>query len=448
MKHLSCAAFALIALACHALTGCAGPEEESHPEVASAEEALNGSVQTPAYRMPAEWEPHDSLWLAWPTYDSMQGRPKEPLYFEMIEALAPYVDVNLLVATEAEVTYVRDLLDAHQVPRHHVTFRVIPSVIDIWVRDTGPTFVKNAAGDLSVVDFEFNSWGYEGYTSLYPWDADVLDRDVARQLHLPVLRSSMISEGGAVELNGQGTMIMAESVAFQRNPGMSRAQIEAEYRSKLGVEKVIWVPEGVPEDDLSFWRNRGLPSDVYTVLTVGGHTDEFVRFIDEDTVLLAQVTACEAAQDPVAAEARDRLEVIDDILSGETTHDGKPLEVIRVPAATPIYETMGPGDETYTYLTSLTFEDGSTIPPNSPITTISAASYMNYVVTNGVVLVPKYWKPGRPFSVLLKDTLMALTLSAVFPGRQIVQINPEAINVGGGGMHCAVQQQPAAPAPN
>lgn len=447
MNHLSCAAFAVMALSCLAVAGCAEPEMQSDPEVASAEEALGGTPGQPTYRMPAEWEPHDSLWLAWPTYDSMQGRSKEPLYMQMIGALAPHVDVNLIVATEADAEYVSDILDEHQVPRHHVTFEVIPSVIDIWVRDTGPIFVKDEGGDLSVVDFEFNSWGYEGHTSLYPWDSDVLDRDVGRRLDLPIRRSTMISEGGAVELNGQGTMIMAESVAFQRNPGMTRAQIEAEYHEKLGVEKVIWVPEGVPEDDLSFWRGRGLPSDVYTVLTVGGHTDEFVRFIDEDTVLLAEVTAWEAAQGPVAAEARQRLEVAYDILSSETTHDGKPLHVIRAPAATPIYETMGPGDETYAYLTSLAFEDGSSIPPDSPITTISAASYMNYVVTNGVVLAPRYWKPGRPLSVLLKDVWMAATLRAAFPDRQLVMLNPESINVGGGGMHCVVQQQPAAQAP-
>lgn len=413
--------------------GCTEPSAGSQP--------LKGTPVSP--RVPAEWEPHESVWLAWPTYDSMQERPKEPLYREILTALAPHVHVDLIVATEAEAARVAAHLDQHRVPRRHITFRIVPAVMDIWVRDTGPVFVETGDGGLAGADFRFNSWGYEGHTSLYPWDTEALDQAVVELLGLPIIESPMISEGGALEVNGKNTMILTEAVAFQRNPDMTRSQIEAEYRRTLGIQKIIWLEEGIPEDDLSFWRGRGLPDDVYTALTVGGHTDELVRFVDADTVLLAEVTPEEAAQDPVSAEARERLEQAFATLRAATDQDGASLEIIRVPAATPIYETMGPDDATYTYLASLTFEDGSSIPPGEPITVLSAASYLNFFITNGVVLMPRFWVPGRPASVAAKDARMMEILQAAFPDREIVAINPEAITVGGGGMHCITQQQPA-----
>ena len=188
--------------------------------------------------------------------------------------------------------------------------------------------------------------------------------------------------------------------------------------------------------------NTGLPSNVYTTLTVGGHTDEFVRFVDEDTVLLAEVTSAEAALDPIAAEARSRLEAARAIIDAATTHEGNNIEIIRVPAADLLYKQMGPGDSTYDYITSLTFDDSSTIATGAPVTTVLATSYMNYVIANDVILMPAYWKTGRPASILTKDNQMEAALEAAFPTRTVVRINPEALNAGGGGLHCITQQQP------
>ncbi|AKT43490.1 agmatine deiminase family protein [Chondromyces crocatus] len=406
-----------------------------------ATEVSESSLAGP-FRMPAEWEPHESLWMSWPMYDGTMARPREPVYLEMVEALAPYVNVDIAVASEEEVEYVEDVLDLNSVPRSHVRLHVLPSLMDIWLRDTGPIFLKNPAGQLAVTDFAFNSWGYQGHSSEDPWDTDQLDRDIGTLLGLPIRSSNMVSEGGAIDVNGKGTMLLADAVAFHRNPGMSRAQIEHEYKKKMGIKKIVWVPEGVPEDDLSYWRNRGLPSDVYTALPVGGHVDEFVRFVAEDKVLLTEVTAAEAAVDSIAAEGRLRLEAARAAIDSATTAEGKDIEIIRVPAPELIFDTMGPGDSTYDYITTLTFEDNHTIPTDSPITVVLATSYMNYVVTNNVVLVPAYYKPGRNPIIAAKDAEMQLILSQAFPGRTIIPINPEALHTGGGGMHCITQQQP------
>ncbi|EYF04376.1 agmatine deiminase family protein [Chondromyces apiculatus] len=421
------------------------PEEPTAPEEPT-EPPTEPEESTATYRFPAEWEPQKSLWIAWPTYDSTQDLSREEVYLEIVAATAGHIELDVVVATEDEVDYVEDLLDTESIPRTHVRLRVIPSVMDVWLRDTGPMFLQRTLDGVTSAatsDFGFNSWGYEGYTSIYPWDSDVLDNDIATTLGVTDIRSSpMISEGGAIESNGKGTMFITEAVALQRNPGMTKAQIEAVYEERLGMKKIIWLAEGVPEDDLTFWRSNGLPSDVYTTLTVGGHTDEFVRFIDEDTVLLAEVTPDEAEDDPIAAEARSRLEAVRAVIDAATTYEGHDIDIIRVPAATLLYKTMGPGDSTYDYITSLAFDDSSTIATDASITTVLATSYMNYVIANDVILMPAYWKTGRPTSILDKDDEMEAALEAAFPTRTVVRINPEALNAGGGGLHCVTQQQP------
>ncbi|EYF04375.1 agmatine deiminase family protein [Chondromyces apiculatus] len=439
--------------------GCASIDDaairvEAGADVDRLAEVEQKNTPTPstssAYRLPGEWESQKSLWIAWPTYDSTQDLPREPVYLDLVEATHGHIELDVVVATHAEVNYVKDRLDDEGIPRSHLRFRVIPSVMDIWLRDTGPMFLKRKIGNTNTYataasDFGFNSWGYQNRTSISPWDSSVLDRDIATTLGLSgndLRSSSMISEGGAIESNGNGTMFITEAVALQRNPGMTKTQIENVYKDRLGMKKIIWLKQGVPEDDLTFWRNKGLPSNVYTTLTVGGHTDEFVRFVDQDTVLLAEVTSAEAAADPIAALARTRLEAVRAVIDSATTYEGQDIEIIRVPAATLLYKQMGPGDSTYDYITSLTFDDGSTIPTGAPVNTVLATSYMNYVIANDVILMPAYWKSGRPASIKTKDDQMAAKLKAVFPTRTVVRINPEALNAGGGGLHCITQQQP------
>lgn len=389
--------------------------------------------------MPAEFEAIDSIWMAYPVYENMQGRPSQTVQAEMIRALAPHVPIDLLVQDEIERQQVERWLAQMQFPSDRVRLHIVPHT-DIWMRDMGPIFLKNSEGKMKIADFGFNTWSYSDAVSEIATIDESVDRLVARELEFPIVRSSLISEGGNREFNGKGTIMVTEAVELQRNPGMTQAEIEAELKRVFNIQKVIWLKQGLADDDLSY--KGKLPGDIFTVLTTGGHIDEFARFVDPHTILLAQVTPQERDTDPIARITSDRMEENFRILRSATDEEGKPFKIVRMPIPVPIYEMMDSNDEVYKLLKDLTYEDGTVISEGSTIKTILAASYLNYVVANDVVLIPAYWQEGRPESFKQKDRAAQQIFQQVFPDRQIVQINPENINAGGGGMHCIVQQMP------
>ena len=299
----------------------------------------------------------------------------------------------------------------------------------------------------------------------------------------------MVHEGGSATHNGHGTMIVAESVVLQRNLGPNRfcggqapvtdyreentyapspdwpackALVEAEYQRMLGVQKVIWVPTGVVEDNGTF-RGALAPhiqvptldgvdiphSGVYTVFTTNGHVDDFVRFVSADKVVLAEEPLpTSRARTPVERLVRwfqeqnhERLERAHDILSVQTTESGEPIQIVRIPTPEITLDVFRAGDGTYDYWSSYDrWEDGSTLPEF--MLGVWASSYVNYVPTNDLVLVSKFWKPGRSRESRRRDRKAQEVLRELFPEREIVAIFSENINRGGGGMNCITQQQP------
>lgn len=388
---------------------------------------------------PAEFDKHESIWLAWPTYEYELDYSNDDVVLKIIESLAPYVLVDLMVRDEAEREKVQNIFKAKNIPYEHVRFRLIPRG-DIWIRDMGPIFLKNGNGQMKIADLGFNSWGYDNQTSEYSMVAERVDRLVARTLELPVIRSSMIGEGGNREFSGKGIMMVTEVVELQRNPDWTKAELEKEYKRIFNVQKVIWLPEGVAEDDFTF---KGvLPGRIF-VRGTGGHIDEYARFVGTNTILLAEVTPEERDADPIARITYERMERNYNILKNATDQDGIPFEIIRVPYTKAIFETLD-DYEHIQYLKNIDYEDGTVIEDDEPITLILATSYLNFIVTNGVVLIPAYWKEGRSEEFSQKDEAFKQIIKKVFPNRDIIQINPEAINIGGGGMHCISQQMPAA----
>ena len=390
---------------------------------------------------PAEFERQDSVWLLWPTYEHKRGRPSEEVTMRIIKELAPFVNVSLGVQDEQETAMVKRVLKENGIPDRHVRYYVIPHN-EIWVRDTGPTFVRDSAGGLAATDFNFNVWGYE--EGAPPGVDEQVDRRIAEHLGLPVIRSDVISEGGDREFNGKGTMMVTETVELERNPGMTREEIEREFRRLFNVKKVIWLRRGLCEDDSTFAGTLPGPDGlVYTSGTPGGHTDVYARFASPDTILLAEVTESDAAKDPIAKENRDRLEENYRILRSATDQDGKPFKMVRIPVPEHVFDTLAPGDAIYDYIENLDYLDGSNFPKGEEITVVLAVSYLNFLITNGAVIGSAYWSPGRPESMKAKDEQTKRILERTFPGRKVILINAESINIGGGGIHCMTLQQPS-----
>jgi agmatine deiminase len=418
-----------------ALSGCTPTQGAAQQMAAATEER---------YRFPAEFEPHASIWLAWPTYENKAGHATEKVELDIIRALHGHVAVDLLVQDEIERQKALLHFQVENVPHDHVRIHAVRHA-DIWLRDMGPIFVQSPGGRATIVDYVFNGWGYAYFDRKTGAIEDEVDRAVARVRGVPVMRARIASEGGDREFNGKGTMMATEYVERQRNPGMSREEIEAEFTRTLGVRHFVWLPRGIVEDDAT--HDGPLPGNIYTPLTPGGHIDEYARFADEHTVLLGEVTADEAKEDPIRAGTRERLEAARAVLEASVDQDGHPFRIVRVPMPEPLYDTLGPGDGVYEIMKDMRYSSGVPFPKGQPLRVIVSASYLNFLVTNGVVLAQSYDKEGRPERVKAKDEEARRILAEVFPGREIVSIDAEAVNLGGGGIHCITQQEPVAQAP-
>jgi agmatine deiminase len=437
------------------------------------------------------------MWMLWPVYENKAGFPSDEPMIEMIRAMSGRVQVNLAVQNEDEEAAVRSLLTSSGVSIDHIRFFQIEH-LDIWARDMGPQFTRNRSGQLRINDWNFNYWGYEEPDSENSTFEEGFDRTVASIIGVPLLDAKpgpvtgvrMIHEGGGVTHNGHGTMIAVESVVMQRNLGPGRfcggrapvtdfdqpnsyatnpdwpacrALVENEYRRMLGVKKIIWVPTGMIEDTATFRgalaqhirvpRLNGMEiphNGVYTMFGVNGHADEFIRFVTPDTVVLAEETAPRGpARTPVEKLTRwmqernsERLERVYDIISRQTTESGEPIRILRIPSPVPTLDALKAGDGNYDYFADYDrWEDGSTFP--EVMLGVWNASYVNYVPTNDLVIVSKFWRPGLSREILRRDNEARDVLEQAFPGREVVQVYAENINRGGGGMNCITQQQPA-----
>ncbi len=472
-----------------------GVRDWTDPRAVAASEALGGGAGD--WVFPGEYESHQAMWMLWPTYENKAGFPSTEPISDMIRAMSGHVHVNLAVQDADDEAAARSLLTANGVPLDHVHFFQIEHG-DIWARDMGPQFTRSRSGKLRINDWNFNMWGNEEPDSEFSMFDEPFDRTVASIIKVPVLDARpgpasavrMIHEGGGFTHNGHGTMIAVESVVMQRNLGPSRfcgglapvtdysqpntyapnpdwpackALVENEYRRMLGAKKVIWIPTGVIEDNGTF-RGALAPhihvpmlegidiphAGVYTLFTTNGHTDELLRFVAPNRVVLAEETVPRTpVRTPVEKLIRwlqeqnhERLERVYDIISRETTESGEPIRVVRIPTPALTLEVFEPGDGIYDYYAAYDrWEDGSTLPP--VMLAVWPTSYVNYVPTNGLVLVSSFWKPGRSLETRKRDEEARSLLREVFPGREIVQVYSENVNRGGGGMNCITQQQPA-----
>jgi agmatine deiminase len=353
--------------------------------------------------MPAEWEPHDAVWLQWPDI-SMRGTPGYArkllsIWLEMTAIQSDHVNVriaatNAAVAADAERACARYGVNMARVEVHAMPLN------DVWVRDNGPIFVKSPAGELIATDWNFNGWGQ---------DAAIIDRDrqvpaaIAEVCGVKRLVGGIVAEGGAIEVNGSGTLMATRSSILNpnRNPGKSQQEVEAALSQLLGVKNFIWL--------------SGAPSEACFKLgdATDFHIDLVARFVGRN-VVLANYT--EDHNDPRKPFMDRHIAE----LKGATDETGARLDVILMPVPHMIS------------VSTVRFSGvGFSIAPGAP----TDASYSNYLVTNGLVLVPVY---GRP-----EDMRAKAIIAEHFPGREVVGISAISVTEQGGAIHCVTQQQPA-----
>lgn len=395
-------------------------------------------------RQPAEYDPQSAIWLIWPPNDHLQGYSNEAVTIQIIAALLPHNKVILTTANKSLYDKARNSIPDSLLQSGQLEISILPSE-EFWVRDMGPNFVMLENGQPAIVDFNFNAWGYTpfGEMDAYTRRLERYDERVAAWAGLPLLSSSMISEGGNREVNGEGVLVLTEKVEQERNPGMSREDMEREFKRLLGIRKVIWLQEGLHEDDHTF-RGPLVLADgslAFTVVTTNGHIDEYARFVNDTTLLLAEVDSTDL-HDPIAWENHRRMEENYAILKKATDQNGRPFHIIRVPLPQAILGTMKPGDAVYDYISELDYEGGFQFPQGAEIQVIAAASYLNFLIANKVVLAQKFWRPGMDEAVKARDEQVKGILKSVFPDREVVMLDALAVNFGGGGIHCITMQQP------
>lgn len=360
---------------------------------------LDSTPAADGFRMPGEFELHSGCWMAWPerTDNWREGAaPAQAAFAAAATAIAASEPVTMAVS-DAQFERCRSLLPDQ--------IRVVEvSTDDAWLRDTGPTFVVDDGGGRRGVDWRFNAWGgHEG--GLYsPWERD--DRVAPKLLEVEGAdryRAPLVLEGGAIHVDGEGTVLSTEQCLLNpnRNPELSRAQIEVALREYLGVEKIVWLGRGVFEDETD------------------GHVDNLACFARPGLVLLTWSDDESDPQHEISREARERLEA-------ETDARGRRFEIVTLPSPGPLRSTAEEAEGVDAVEGTKPRRGGDRL----------AASYVNFYLGNSRIVFPLL---DERF-----DEQAAAILGRCFPAREIVGVPAREILLGGGNIHCITQQVPGA----
>ncbi len=354
------------------------------------------SPATKGFRMPAEWEPHSATWLAWPHEQSDWPGKFAPIpwvYTEIVKALARHESVNVILQPDNPVERLSHCLAQAGVDTNAVSFWEVETDRS-WIRDSGPIYLVNNAGERAILDWHFNAWAkYPNWTR-----DDQLPGFISKHQQLPSWQPQcrgwrVVLEGGSIDVNGQGLLLTTEecllSTTQQRNPPLDRTDYERIFADYLGVSKVLWLGRGITGDDTH------------------GHVDDLARFVKPGMVVTVVEGNPDDANYALLQENRERLE-------NATDQAGSRLEVVDLPMPRPVVF------------------DGVRLP----------ASYANFYMANDVVIVPTFNDPA--------DRVALGLLAELLPEREVVGIHCLDLVWGLGTLHCMTQQEPAArpsPAP-
>lgn len=341
------------------------------------------------FRMPAEWEPHEAIWLGWPHNASdWPGKIAaiQFVYGEIVRRIIDSEKACIIVSDAAHEAKARAILTKVGAMSERVEFFQIPSNRG-WTRDFGPIFVKNDH-ETAIAGFKFNAWA--------KYDDHDLDSQIAKKLakklkkqYFPIKHNGkpFVLEGGAIDVNGKGTLLTTEECLLDqetqvRNPGLSKSETEAVLAVSLGATNVLWLNKGIVGDDTH------------------GHIDDLCRFVDAKTVFLCRESDPKDANYALLEENRERLE-------GFRLENGKKIHIEFLPMPEPLIYR------------------GQRLP----------ASYANFLITNSSVLVPTFNDPN--------DRIALNKLAELFPKRKVIGIHAVDLVWGLGTLHCLSQQQPA-----
>jgi agmatine deiminase len=405
---------------------------------------------TAAFYMPGEYEPHEAVWLGWDEYDTTI----HAVAFNIIKGLNGNVPVKIAIDSDSLKRVAQTRLSLAGIDTNSIQFFVTPGD-RYWIRDHGTAFLVNRNGELAAADFGWSLYGYYAWWKLRePERADSIDYWAKETLNgktskvdslMGVLtgarpiKSNLIIEGGSLESNGKGVLIQCEAVTLQRNPGWTKEEIEAEYKRVMNVKKVIWLKRGLANDE-HIWH---LHNRKYVTMGTGGHTDEFVRFADPHTILLAWMDESEKDLHPLNQLTYSRMLENLKILETSTDQDGKPFHIIKVPLPSLIEQPAVVAEKSLpTELWKLTRK--VFLPTERPavgdtLIRVAASSYLNFLVSNGVVINASYTQHGTPTE---REEQVKAIFSKVFPNREQLWINALPLNWNGGGIHCSTQQEP------
>ena len=346
--------------------------------------------------MPAEWEPHRATWISWPHHEPDWPGKLEPIpwvYAEIARVLADHESVEILCASDEIRASACDVLDAHSVRRDRVRLHVVPTD-RVWLRDSAPTGVIDPSGRVVLLNWGFNAWAkYDNWAQ----DASVgaaiagitsLTREEPRlpDGQGPDGGRRIVLEGGGIDVNGDGLLLVTEEWLLtdvqNRNPGLSRADYERLFADWLGIRHTIWLGEGCVGDDTH------------------GHIDDIARFVSRDTIVLAM------EPDPKDANHERSVDNLHRLRHFSRIPGIGPLRIVTLPFPRPVMMR------------------GERLP----------ASYANFYIANGVVLVPTFNDPN--------DRIALNTLAELMPSHRVVGIHAVDLVWGLGTLHCLTQQEP------
>ncbi len=412
-------------------------------------QSCHSETSSDHFYIPADFEEQEAVWMG------CQGRTGfKQVRNDIVKALLPYVDIKIVSPSEDVLKICKEFLASDHINTSLVDFLVMKDN-EFWMRDHGATFVVNKKGQMKVIDFVWTDYGYQDWLRDYYSGDETqvqavmrtlpdnqkahIDSLMAIYLGVPIEKSWIRIEGGMMEVNGKGTLILNEPLTLSRNHGATKDSISSEFNRVLGISNIIWLKEGLAEDPHIC---ETITAD-YVGIGTGGHIDEYARFADSHTILLAWVPEEEKELNPINRLNYKRMKINFEILKNSRDIDGKKFKIIKVPIPDPIVTRIRINKEDQwdgtLNIPELMFKPRDGWKEGDTAKRIASASYLNYFITNDIVLLPTYVHAG---SSAIKENQVKGIFQDAFPDRKISFINALPLNWRGGGMHCTATIQP------